>query len=279
MIIALINYISIYFFNIIKLMKRMHLPLLSLTRNRQGPLHSKPNSSIQTSFVTLSHYNNSFVKQTPSSNLFATQIPQSTISSFHNTITSFNKTRLIKKINKRKMLKTKIKESCNDIDKKCIVLNNNMNNNPLLVDNNYINYTSKPIKDVTMISLKEEISTLGKEIDKKGVFVTISDPSNKVSKGEDPNKLMKIFVSENPNNIFNRTTLAEKMNPLSVLKFKKKMNKDYNLNLRLGTNKVVENEPYLKFLRAYNREFAYAKRFSEQYNIKTNNKATYLVTL
>ena len=57
------------------------------------------------------------------------------------------------------------------------------------------------------------------------------------------------------------------------------MNKDYNLNLRLGSNKVVENEPYLKFLRAYNREFAYAKRFSEQYNIKTNNKATYLVTL
>ena len=260
-------------------MQRTHLPLLSLTRNKHSAINNKQNSSIQNSFVTISHYNYSFVKQPASSKLFATQIPQTTISSFHNTLTSFNKTRLIRRINKRKVLKTKIKESCNDIDKNCIVLNNNMNSNPLLVDNNYINYTSKPIKDVTMTSLKEEISTLGKEIDKKGVFVTISDSSNKVSKGEDPNKLTKIFVSENPNNIFNRTTLAEKMNPLSVLKFRKKMNKDYNLNLRLGNTKVVENEPYLKFLRAYNREFAYAKRFSEQYNIKTNDKATYLITL
>ena len=53
----------------------------------------------------------------------------------------------------------------------------------------------------------------------------------------------------------------------------------FNLNLKLDHMKRNVINPYFKFLRAYNREFAYAKKVSEQYNVKTNDKATYLFTL
>ena len=56
-------------------------------------------------------------------------------------------------------------------------------------------------------------------------------------------------------------------------------NNVFNLNLKLDHTKRNVINPYFKFLRAYNREFAYAKKVSEQYNVKTNDKATYLFTL
>ena len=283
-------------------MKKKELPKLSLSPNSsqleesKSFLHkrfslpkkkSRANTKSLFTLTPIMNYNRLAVhNHSTNKRLFKTQNYNSTISSFSITkSTSFNLTkRKIDsndlKTNKIRLLKRKIKDSCQDIDKNCLTLNSNMYNNPIFIDNGHSNFTfTKQSNDITMKSIKDEISSLGKEINKKGFFITISDPNKPKKKNEDPNKLSKIFISENPNNIFNRTSLAEKMNPCSVLKFRNKMNKDFNLNLRTKTIKKEEKQPYVSFLRAYNREIVYAKHIGEQYNIKTNDKACYLFTL
>ena len=257
-------------------MRSTHLPFLNLSANvsfmstkYKKRKENKQNNTLSTKspFIDNNVYS--------SSRLFNTQIMMSTS---YNSANS-KRTKHVIQVNKIKILKNKIRDSCNALDKKCIHFNSDINRNPILLESGYINRTANAIKDVTMKSIKDEIANLGKEIDKKGMFVTISDNKGKLVKGEDPNKMTKVFISENPNNIFNRTLLAEKMNPISVLKFKKKVNNVFNLNLKLDHTKRNVINPYFKFLRAYNREFAYAKKVSEQYNVKTNDKATYLFTL
>lgn len=283
-------------------MKEKELPRLSLSPNR--PKHeeiysfshkrlslpkktSRANTKSLFTLTPILNYNN-LALNTHSTNkrLFKTQICHSGISSFSTSkSTSFN---LFKRkinsnnlrTNKMRLLKRKIKDSCQDIDNNCLTLNSNICNNPIFIDNGPSSFSfNRQSNDITMKSIKDEISSLGKEINKKGFFITISDPNNPKQKNEDPNKLSKVFISENPNNIFNKTSLAEKMNPCSVLKFRNKMNKDFNLNLRTKTVKKVEKQPYVSFLRAYNREIVYAKHIGEQYKIKTNDKACYLFTL
>lgn len=183
---------------------------------------------------------------------------------------------VLKRKSKINQLKHKIKLSCDVIDRKCLTLNSNMNLNPIFV--NQSTYYAKDTKDITMTNIKDDISSLGKEINKKGFFVTISEKS--VSKGDDPNKMSKIFISENKNNIFSRAKLAEKINPSSVLKFRTKLNKEYKFNINLSKKKQKQSqEPYTKFLIAYNREYKYAKKMEEKYSVKTNSKASYLFTL
>ena len=261
-------------------MRSTHLPFLHLSPNvsfmntkYKKRNEKKQNNTHLTTKSPFTEINNTNVYS--SSRLFNTQIMMSTS---YNSASS-KRTKHLIQVNKIKILKKKIRDSCNDLDKKCIHFNSDINRNPILIESNYINRTANAIKDVTMKSIKDEIANLGKEIDKKGMFVTISDNKGKLVKGEDPNKMTKIFISENPNNIFNRTLLAEKMNPISVLKFKKKVNNVFSLNLKLAQTKKNAINPYFKFLKAYNREFAYAKKVSEQYNVKTNDKATYLFTL
>ena len=199
---------------------------------------------------------------------------------FNTQISKFNlmknyKDFILRRKSKINQLKHTIKLSCDVIDRRCLTLNSNINLNPIFL--NQTSYYSKDPKDITMTNIKEEISSLGKEINKKGFFVTISEKN--VSKGDDPNKMSKIFISENKNNIFSRAKLAEKMNPSSVLKFKTKLNKEYKLNINLKKKKVQEQEPYRKFLIAYNKEYKYAKQMEEKYSVKTNSKASYLFTL
>lgn len=264
-------------------MRSTHLPFLCLSPNlsfmnqkykKRKKGETKNNNTLSSTRAQMSDINKSNFLNS-SSRLFNTQIMMSTS---YNSANS-KRTKHLIQVNKIKVLKQKIRDSCNVLDKKCIHLNSDINKNPIMTESNYINRTSNAIKDVTMKSIKDEITHLGKEIDKKGMFVTISDSKGKVAKGEDPNKMTKIFISENPNNIFNRTLLAEKMNPISVLKFKKKVNNVFNLNLKLDRTKNNKINPYFKFLKAYNREYAYTKKVSEHYNIKTNDKATYLFTL
>ena len=199
---------------------------------------------------------------------------------FNTQISKFNlmknyKDFILRRKSKINQLKHTIKLSCDVIDRRCLTLNSNITLNPIFL--NQTSYYSKDPKDITMTNIKEEISSLGKEINKKGFFVTISEKN--VSKGDDPNKMSKIFISENKNNIFSRAKLAEKMNPSSVLKFKTKLNKEYKLNINLKKKKVQEQEPYRKFLIAYNKEYKYAKQMEEKYSVKTNSKASYLFTL
>ena len=200
---------------------------------------------------------------------------------FNTQINHFNlmknyKNFILRRKSKINQLKHTIKLSCDVIDRRCLTLNSNMSLNPIFL--NQTSYYSKEPKDITMTNIKEEISLLGKEINKKGFFVTISEKN--VSKGDDPNKMSKIFISENKNNIFSRAKLAEKMNPSSVLKFRSKINKEYKLNINLKKKKdSKEQEPYRKFLIAYNKEYKYAKQLEEKYSVKTNSKASYLFTL
>ena len=139
-------------------MRSTHLPFLNLSANvsfmstkYKKRKENKQNNTLSTKspFIDNNVYS--------SSRLFNTQIMMSTS---YNSANS-KRTKHVIQVNKIKILKKKIRDSCNALDKKCIHFNSDINRNPILLESGYINRTANAIKDVTMKSIKDEIANLG----------------------------------------------------------------------------------------------------------------------
>ena len=136
-------------------MRSTHLPFLNLSANvsfmstkYKKRKENKQNNTLSTKppFIDNNVYS--------SSRLFNTQIMMSTS---YNSANS-KRTKHVIQVNKIKILKKKIRDSCNALDKKCIHFNSDINRNPILLESGYINRTANAIKDVTMKSIKDEIA-------------------------------------------------------------------------------------------------------------------------
>lgn len=180
------------------------------------------------------------------------------------------------------LYKRQLKNKLNIDDSLIQITNQNNRLKTSINSNPYISFSFKDYLknsrtlDPTITTIKGEIKSLGKEIDKKGMFLTISKNNSNIN---DTKAYTKIFVSENNDNIYSKTKQADLLNPLSVLKFKKRFEKEYNINQRKIKLIRDDNRAHSKFLQAYNQEVHLKKRIEKMYKIKSNERAHYITSL
>lgn len=177
-----------------------------------------------------------------------------------------------KQKNRTKLMKKKLKLSCDLIGKNCNLLRNTVYGEYHQKDNKFLSIQN----DLTMDTIRDDFINTRKEIDKKGVFLLMPKRSSSLKKQNGDYRLNRIenFLSFDSNNIFSQSKVCDEVNPITAFKLKNKFNQEFNLGLNKRAKSKLASKSaktsYNDFLVAYNREIYYKKQIENKFNIKND---------